>query len=71
MIREHCCAICTPKEDEIIEYFKGTLFYKDLNDYEVKTVLNIISTYKDQKRELLILKIAELIIKWNRFQPFY
>ena len=51
------------KEEEIIEYFKGTLFFKDLNDYEVETVLNIISTFKDKKRELLILKIAELIIK--------
>ena len=59
------------KEEEIIEYFKGTLFYKDLNDDEVKTVLNIISTYKDQKREVLILKIAALIIKWKRFQTFY
>ena len=59
------------REEEIIEYFKGTLFYKDLNDYEVKTVLNIISTYKNQKREVLILKIAALIIKWQRFQPFY
>lgn len=59
------------KEEEIIEYFKGTLFYKDLNDNEVKTVLDIISTYKDQKREVLILKIAALIIKWKRFQTFY
>ena len=59
------------KEEEIIEYFKGTLFFKDLNDYEVETVLNIISTFKDKKRELLILKIAELIIKWKRFQTFY
>ena len=61
----------TNKEDEIIEYFKGTLFYKELDDDEVKTVLNIISTYKNQKREVLILKIAELIIKWKRFQTFY
>ena len=61
----------TKKEDEIIEYFKGTLFYKELDDDEVKTVLNIISTYKNQKREVLILKIAELIIKWKRFQTFY
>ena len=59
------------REEEIIDYFKGTLFYKELEDYEVKTVLDIISTYKDQKREVLILKIAELIIKWRRFQPFY
>ena len=59
------------KEEEIIDYFKGMLFYKDLEDYEVKIVLNIINTYKDQKRELLILKIAELIIKWKRFQTFY
>ena len=59
------------KEKEIIEYFKGTQFYKELNDDEVKTVLNIISNYKDQKRELLILRIAQLIIKWERFQTFY
>ena len=59
------------KEEEIIEYFKGTLFYKDLNDDEVKTVLDIISTYKNQKREVLILKIASLIIKWKRFSTFY
>ena len=59
------------REEEIIKYFKGTLFYKYLEDYEVKTVLNIINTYKDQKREVLILKIAELIIKWKRFQTFY
>ena len=59
------------EEDKIIEYFKGTLFYKELDDYEVKTVLNIISTYKNQKREVLILKIAQLIIKWKRFQTFY
>ena len=51
------------REEEIIDYFKGTLFYKELEDYEVKAVLDIISTYKDQKREVLILKIAELIIK--------
>ena len=61
----------TKKEKEIIKYFKGTLFYKELEDYEVKTVLNIINTYKDQKREVLILKIADLIIKRQRFQPFY
>ena len=54
------------REEEIIEYFKGTLFYKELEDYEVKAVLDIISTYKDQKREVLILKIAELIIKWKK-----
>ena len=59
------------REEEIIEYFKGTLFYKDLEDYEVKAVLNIINIYKDQIREVLILKIAELVIKWQRFQPFY
>lgn len=59
------------KEDEIIEYFKATPFYKELDDNEVKTVLNIINTYKDQKREVLILKIATLIIKWKRFQTFY
>ena len=61
----------TKKEKEIIEYFKGTPFYKELEDYEVKVVLDIISTYKDRKREFLVLKIAELIIKWRRFQPFY
>ena len=61
----------TKKEKQIIKYFKETLFYKELEDYEVKIVLDIISTYKDQKRELLILKIADLIIKWNRFQTFY
>ena len=61
----------TKKEKRIIEYFKETLFYKELEDYEVKIVLNIINTYKDQKRELLILKIADLIIKRNRFQTFY
>ena len=54
------------REEEIIEYFKGTLFYRELEDYEVKTVLNIINTYKDQKREVLILKIAELIIKMKK-----
>ena len=59
------------REEEIIEYFKGTLFYKELEDDEVKDVLNIINTYKDQKREVLILKIAELVIKWQRFQTFY
>ena len=59
------------KEYEIIEYFKGTQFYKELDDNEVKTVLNIINSYKDQKREVLILKIATLIIKWKRFQTFY
>ena len=59
------------REEEIIEYFKGTLFYKGLEDDEVKDVLNIINTYKDQKREVLILKIAELVIKWRRFQTFY
>ena len=59
------------KEEEIIEHFKGTPFYKDLNDDEVKTVLDIISTYKNQKREVLILKIASLIIKWKRFSTFY
>ena len=60
-----------PTEEEIIDYFKGTLFYKQLEDYEVKTVLTIINTYKYQKREVLILKIAELIIKWKRLQTFY
>ena len=59
------------REEEIIEYFKGTLFYKELEDDEVKDVLNIIKTYKDRKREVLILKIAELVIKWQRFQTFY
>ena len=57
----------TKKEKQIIKYFKGTLFYKELEDYEVKIVLKIIRTYKDQRRELLILKIADLMIKWNRF----
>lgn len=59
------------KEDEIIKYFKETSFFKELNDDEVKVVLNIINNYKDQKREVLILRIAQLIIKWQRFQPFY
>lgn len=59
------------KEDKIIEYFKQTQFFKGLNADEVKTVSNIITKYKDQKREVLILKIAELIINWQRFQPFY
>ena len=61
----------TKKEKELIDYFKGTLFFKELNDYEVKTVLNIINSYKNQPREILILKIAELTIKWIRFQSFY
>lgn len=59
------------KEDEIINYFKETSFFKELNDKEVEIVLNIIHNYKDQKREVLILRIAQLIIKWKRFQPFY
>lgn len=59
------------KEDEIVKYFKETSFFKELNDNEVQIVLNVIKNCKDQKREALILRIAQLIIKWKRFQPFY
>lgn len=61
----------TKKEDEIIKFFKEKSFFKELNERETEIVLNVIHNYKDQKREVLILRIAQLIIKWDRFQVFY
>ena len=58
-------------EEKIIKYFEGTLFFKNLNDDDIKFVINIIKHYKNQKREVLVLKIAQLIIKWERFDVFY
>ena len=51
------------KEDNIIKFFKETSFFKELNERETEIVLNVIHNYKDQKREVLILRIAQLIIK--------
>ena len=59
------------KEDEIIKFIKETAFYKGLNDDEIDKVMSIIKSCEGQPRQVLILRIAQLIIKWDRFQVFY